>query len=240
MGKYPVTQAQWGAVAMSPKVNLDDLSRNPSFHRGDDNRPVEQVSWHEAREFCDRLTRLAQLKGEKCIYRLPTEAEWEYACRAGSDTEYFFGDDPSQLDGYGWYGNNSGKDAIDADAIWKEVNQDATQYTQKLRENSNMAQVVGQETKTPNAWGLYEMHGNVWEWCLDEWHEDYNSKPDSLKRNGNEAWGDINENDNRYHLLRGGSWNLDANLCRSAYRSRYIADDRDDSFGFRVVVVSFP
>jgi len=240
MGKYPVTQAQWRAVAMSPKVNLDDLSRNPSFHRGDDNRPVEQVSWHEAREFCDRLTSLAKQKGENRIYRLPTEAEWEYACRAGSDTEYFFGDDPSQLGDYAWYGNNSGKDAIDADAIWQEVNQDATQYAQKLRENSSMAQAVGQETKTPNAWGLYEMHGNVWEWCLDEWHDDYNSKPDSLKRNGNEAWGDINENDNRYHLLRGGSWDHDANYCRSAYRSRNDANYRGNHLGFRVVVVSFP
>ncbi len=240
MGKYPVTQAQWRAVAMSPKVNLDDLSRNPSFHRGDDNRPVEQITWHEAREFCDRLTRLAQLKGENRIYRLPTDAEWEYACRAGAQeyTEYSFGDDASQLDDYGWYGNNSGNREIDADAIWKAVNQNSTQYNQRLRENRNAAQAVGQ--KTPNAWGLYDMHGNVWEWCLDEWHCDYSSEPDNLKRDGNAALGEINKNDNRCHLLRGGSWAIDANNCRSAYRRRDNADDRSGKIGFRVVVFSFP
>ncbi|PZO38151.1 MAG: hypothetical protein DCF19_16910 [Pseudanabaena frigida] len=123
MGKYPVTQAQWRTVAMSPKVEID-LSLNPSYHRGG-NKPVEQVTWYEAQEFCARLS---QLTGES--YRLPSEAEWEYTCRAGAEeyNEYCFGDYVSQLEDYGWYGNNSGDRMIDTDRIWEEVDKDNNRY----------------------------------------------------------------------------------------------------------------
>jgi len=219
MGKYPVTQAQYAAI----------MGKNPSHFQGGD-RPVEQVSWHDAKEFCDRLS---QRTGK--TIRLPSEAEWEYVCRAGSTGAYCFGDDRKQLKNYAWFGDNSGDLAIDSLQIWQT---DQNNYWARILANNCRTHPVGE--KTPNAWGLYDLHGNVWEWCLDEWHEDYSSKPDSLKRNGNEAWGDINENDNRYHLLRGGSWNDDAFNCRSAYRVMNLAFNRDYDVGFRVVVVSFP
>ncbi len=230
MGKYPVTQAQWRTVAMSPKVDID-LSLNPSYHRGED-KPVEQVTWYEAQEFCARLSRLT---GEN--YRLPSEAEWEYACRAGASeyTEYCFGDDPSQLDDYGWYGNNSGDRLIDADGIWKEVNQDASQYTQRIRQNNCGTHPVGQ--KLPNAWGLYDLHGNVWEWCADDWHDSYErASPDSqiwLKDIKNhEEDGEINK------LLRGGSWRNYAGGCRAADRFGFNAREQSFIVGFRLLLAS--
>jgi formylglycine-generating enzyme required for sulfatase activity/uncharacterized caspase-like protein/energy-coupling factor transporter ATP-binding protein EcfA2 len=229
MGKYPVTQAQWRTVAISPKVAID-LSLNPAYHRGED-KPVEQITWYEAQEFCARLSRLT---GEN--YRLPSEAEWEYACRAGASeyTEYSFGDDPSQLDDYGWYGNNSGDRAIDADQIWKEVNQDNNRYFERIRQNNCGTHPVG--LKAANAWGLYDLHGNVWEWCADDWHDSYEGAPiDS------QIWiEDIKNHEDggaTKKLLRGGSWDTDAQYCRSAFRLNYNARDRNFSLGFRVVCV---
>jgi formylglycine-generating enzyme required for sulfatase activity len=224
MGKYPVTQAQWRTVAMSPKVKID-LSLSPSYHRGEDN-PVEQITWYEAQEFCARLSRLT---GEN--YRLPSEAEWEYACRAGTNTEYYFGDDPSQLDDYGWYGNNSGDHIIDADSILKEVNQDGSQYLQRLRQNNNGTHPAGK--KLPNDWGLYDMHGNVWEWCADDWHDSYEGAPIDTQ-----IWiKDIKDHEDCEgikKLLRGGSWNYLVLDCRSAYRFNF--NTRKHFYiGFRVV-----
>ncbi len=229
MGKYPVTQAQWRTVAMSPKVEID-LSLNPAYHRGDD-KPVEQITWYEAQEFCARLS---QLTGEN--YRLPSEAEWEYACRAGASeyTEYYFGDDASQLDDYGWYGNNSGDRAIDADRIWKEVNQNASQYTQRLRQNNNGTKAVGQ--KLPNAWGLYDMHSNVWEWCADDWHDNYEGAPIDSQV-GTKDIKNYEDGGATKKLLRGGSWNNAAQDCRSAVRVSYPARNQLNHLGFRVVCV---
>ena len=229
MGKYPVTQAQWRTVAMSPKVEID-LSLNPAYHRGDD-KPVEQITWYEAQEFCARLS---QLTGEN--YRLPSEAEWEYACRAGASeyTEYYFGDDASQLDDYGWYGNNSGDRAIDADRIWKEVNQNASQYTQRLRQNNNGTKAVGQ--KLPNAWGLYDMHSNVWEWCADDWHDNYEGAPIDSQV-GTKDIKNYEDGGATKKLLRGGSWSFVAQDCRSAFRFSYDARNRSNNVGFRVVCV---
>jgi formylglycine-generating enzyme required for sulfatase activity len=200
MGKYPVTQAQWRTVAMSPKVEID-LSLNPSYFRGD-NHPVEQVSWLDAQEFCARLSNLT---GES--YRLPSEAEWEYACRAGADgyTEYCFGNDPSQLDDYGWYDNNS----------------------------DGNTHPVGQ--KLPNTWGIYDLHGNVWEWCADDWHDSYAGAPTDPQ-----TWTkDIKIYEvgiGTGKVLRGGSWFNDAYNCRSANRYGDNADGRYINVGFRVVL----
>ena len=169
LGKYPVTQQQWEAV----------MGNNPSNFKGG-SLPVETVSWDDAQIFIHKLN---QLSGKK-LYRLPTEAEWEYACRAGTTSEYYFGDDASQLGEYAWFGGNSGQ----------------------------TTHPVGQ--KKPNEWGLYDMAGNVWEWT-DSWYDSSRS----------------------YRVIRGGSWFPSAVFCRSARRSYYSPDDRNDDVGFRLVFV---
>ncbi|GCA76387.1 serine/threonine-protein kinase B [Microcystis aeruginosa NIES-2520] len=183
IGKYPVTQAQYEAV----------MGTNPSYFKNNPQNPVERVSWNDAQAFCQKLS---QITGK--TYRLPTEAEWEYACRAGTTTRYYFGDDANQLGDYAWYEGNSG----------------------------GTTHPVGQ--KKPNAWGLYDISGNVWEWCEDNWHSTYENAPSD-----GSAWL-INDND--YQILRGGSWCNDPDHCRSAYRSSNDRrDDDNDDVGFRVV-----
>jgi formylglycine-generating enzyme required for sulfatase activity len=185
IGKYPVTQAQYEAV----------MGTNPSYFKNNPQNPVEKVSWDDAQAFCQKLS---QITGK--TYRLPTEAEWEYACRAGTTTRFYFGDDANQLGDYAWYDGNS----------------------------QQTIHPVGQ--KKPNAWGLHDMIGNVWEWCEDDWHSTYENAP----RDGS-AW-IKNNNDNDYRILRGGSWYFDPNYCRSAYRDYYIRRvDYSFNDGFRVV-----
>ena len=199
MSRYPVTQAQWRIVADFTQGNRD-LDPDPSHFKGDDH-PVEQVSWYDAVEFCDRLTQATNRP-----YRLPTEAEWEYACRAGTSTPFSFG--------------RTLTDEI--------VNYDASQ--------TYGGGPVGKESKstTPvdhfgiaNAFGLSDMHGNVWEWCQDHWHENYEKAP----KDGS-AWLTQNEDENR--MLRGGSWAGTPRLCRSAYRYGTRPDNRSNGLGFRV------
>ncbi|MFM7579673.1 MAG: SUMF1/EgtB/PvdO family nonheme iron enzyme, partial [Microcystaceae cyanobacterium] len=185
LGKYPVTQEQYQAV----------MGNNPATFQDNPKNPVEQVSWDDAKAFCQKLK---ELTGQD--FRLPTEAEWEYACRAGTQTHYYFGDDETQLGDYAWYGDNSG----------------------------NQTHPVGQ--KKPNQWGLYDMHGNVWEWCEDPWHGSYAEKPENVKNDGSIIWSDGNK---AYHVVRGGSCLSSPRGCRSAYRADY--DLRVDSLGFRVV-----
>ena len=199
MGKVTVTQAQWKAIASFPKVNRD-LDADPSRFKGSD-RPVERVSWHDAVEFCDRIS---QKTGKS--YRLPSEAEWEYACRAGTTMPFYFGEtistDLANYDGNYIYGSGV-----------------KGQYR---------AQTIAVGSFPPNAFGLYDMHGNVWECCSDRWHETYEGAPID-----GSAWTDGN-NENR--LLRGGSWLSDPGYCRSAVRDDARPDERNDDVGFRVVV----
>ncbi|AFZ00550.1 SUMF1/EgtB/PvdO family nonheme iron enzyme [Calothrix sp. PCC 6303] len=206
MGKYPITQAQWKAVAALPQINRK-LKAEPSSFKGD-NRPVEQVSWYDAVEFCERLYKKT---GKE--YRLPSEAEWEYACRAGTTTPFHFGETiTSKLGNY--------------DARNTFAEQAKGEYRQQTTP-------VGQFSA--NAFGLYDMHGNVWEWCLDDCHINYTGAP----KDGT-PWFD-NENNNLSEktgnpVLRGGSWYNDPGFCRSAYR--YFSSSRDyifNNFGFRVV-----
>ncbi|MBE9091964.1 SUMF1/EgtB/PvdO family nonheme iron enzyme [Microcystis aeruginosa LEGE 11464] len=201
MGRYPITQAQWQAIAATAKIDID-LETNPSHFKGDE-LPVERVNWYEATEFCKRLSR--ETKRE---YRLPSEAEWEYACRAGTTTAFHFGE------------------TITADlANYRATETYADEPTGEYRQQTTPG---GQFP--PNAFGLYDMHGNVWEWCADTWHDNYEGAP----RDGS-VWIE-NGADNR-SPLRGGSWCYYPNLCRSAYRS---SSNRrgyyyDNLLGFRVV-----
>jgi formylglycine-generating enzyme required for sulfatase activity len=190
MGKYPVTQAQYQAI----------IGKNPSNFKGDD-RPVEQVTWHDAVEFCARLS---QKTGRQ--YRLPSEAEWEYACRAGTTTPFYFREtitpELANYDGNYIYGSGSkGK------------------YRQKTTNVGSFK---------PNNFGLYDMHGNVWEWCADHWHGNYDGAPTD-----GSAW--IEGGDASRRVLRGGSWDYNPVYCRSAYRGHLNPDFAYYYIGFRVV-----
>jgi len=212
MGKYPVTQAQWQAVAVLPKVSRD-LEADPSQCKGSQ-RPVEQVSWHEAVEFCARLAR--QIKHD---YRLPSEAEWEYACRAGTTTPFHYGATITTD-----LANYRGTD-------WEYKGKTYAGFHGQGPRGVYRQQTTEVGTFPPNAFGLYDMHGNVWEWCLDHWHDTYQGAPTD-----GSAW--IAGGDDKYRLLRGGSWYYDPSSCRSANRLRVEPDTRSGGIGFRVVCAS--
>jgi formylglycine-generating enzyme required for sulfatase activity len=153
---------------------------------------VENVSWEDVQRFLRRVN-----DGGDGKYRLPSEAEWEYACRAGMRTRYSFGERERQLDEHAWYCDNS----------------------------ERTTHPVGE--KEPNGWGLHDMHGDVWEWCSDDWHDDYDGAPED-----GSSWADSPRADAR--VLRGGSWSFSAYNCRSAYRGSGDPSDRYDSSGFRL------
>lgn len=176
----PVTQAQWAAL----------MGSNPSRFNGDD-RPVEAVSWDEATQFCQTVS---DKEGKR--YRLPTEAEWEYACRAGATGRFYTGDGERALAEAGWYSGNS----------------------------SCQTQPIAR--KTPNAWGLYDMLGNVWEWCFDRFGA-YPSQPVTDPEGPREG---------SLRVLRGGSWNYDRGICRAAYRCWRSPGCRDGDVGFRLAL----
>jgi formylglycine-generating enzyme required for sulfatase activity len=242
MAKTPITQAQWREVASWPRVQRALVS-DPSHFKGD-NRPVEQVSWLDAMEFCHRLS---QRTGYK--YTLPSEAQWEYACRAGTTTPFHFGDTISaelaNYDGNYIYGQGS-------KGIYRE-------------------QTTGVPSFPANAWGLHDMHGNVWEWCSDQWHGNYEGAPAD-----GSAWEDHSLGESTpacceagrgstapgaavrptaatstqasasspsvsasvasdaSRLLRGGSWLSSPANCRSASRVYIHPDLRLNDIGFRV------
>jgi formylglycine-generating enzyme required for sulfatase activity len=207
MGKYPITQKQWQIVAKWKQIEKElkpDPSRFKDDYEGIDRwtRPVERISWSDAKEFCARLS---QKSGRE--YRLPTEAEWEYACRAGTTTPFHFGEtittDLANYDGNSVYG-----DGIKG----------------KYREQTTPVGYF----KVANNFGLYDMHGNVWEWCEDSWHENYKNAPID-----GSAW---TGQDTASKVIRGGSWNDYTRDCRSASRDSLNFDYK--IFGFRVVRVA--
>ena len=164
-----MTQTQYEQVMGKNPSYFIALGKGKDRVSGDTSQlPVERVSWNDAVEFCRKLS-----DEEGVEYRLPTEAEWEYACRAGTTTAYSSGSSSSQLDTIDWFGDNSGKTVIDSTRIWKA---DRDNYLTRLLDNGRRPGVVGR--KTPNAWGLFDMHGNVLEWCQD-WYGDYDGNAKS-------------------------------------------------------------
>jgi formylglycine-generating enzyme required for sulfatase activity len=190
MGKYAVTQGQWEAV----------MGNNPSSFKGA-SRPVEEVSWYDATKFCQKLS---QITGKK--YSLPSESQWEYACRAGTTTPFYFGKTiTSKLVNY------------DCDYTYADAPKGKYR-----KETTNVGIFL------PNAFGLYDMHGNVWEWCADEWHINYDGAPTD-----GSVWLD---GDKDRSPLRGGSWADVPDNCRSAIRLNYYwRDALSNATGFRVV-----
>jgi formylglycine-generating enzyme required for sulfatase activity len=200
MAQTPITQAQWRAVAGWQKLERA-LKPDPSKFKGA-NRPVEQVSWLDAIEFCRRLS---QRTGQR--YGLPSEAQWEYACRAGSTTPFHCGatltPDLANYDGNYVYGNSP-------KGTYREQTTEVASFP-------------------ANGWGLHDMHGNVWEWCADHWHDSYNFAPGD-----DQPWHIPAAADDEPRLLRGGSWVIPPRDCRSAYRFNNHPDFRFNCIGFRV------
>jgi formylglycine-generating enzyme required for sulfatase activity len=189
MAKYETTQELFETIA----------GNNPSRWKGPRNS-VEMVSWDAAHDFCKRITtelRKLKLIGVDEVIRLPAEAEWEYACRAGTTTKFSFGDEAAKLDEYAWFaGNAKGNDPP-----------------------------VG--AKKANPWGFYDMHGYVWEWCLDVWRDDYAKAP--------EDGSPTKMDDAKKRVIRGGAWTSEADACRSAFRRGVAVDHQSADVGFRCV-----
>jgi formylglycine-generating enzyme required for sulfatase activity len=211
LAQTPITQAQWREVAQWQPNKREGawsqkLDPNPSRFKGDQ-RPVEQVSWDDAMEFCHRLS---QRTGRN--YTLPSEAQWEYACRAGTISSYHCGSTIST----------------------KLANYNEPKVYRDGGEGEYRRQTMDVASFPANPWGLHDMHGNVWEWCADNWHNNYEGAPEDGR-----AW--INEKDNDFNdkmnlmLLRGGSWLNGPRRCRSAFRFNQYRDSRYDyCFCFRV------
>ena len=186
LGRFAVTQAQWMAI----------MGSNPAHFNNNEELPVETIPWEACTRFCQKLSNLTGYQA-----RLPSESEWEYACRAGSNTAYSFGDNRDNLDEYGWY-----------------------------RDNANgISHPVGR--KKPNAWGLYDMHGGIDEYCQDLWHPNYEGAPAD-----GSAW--IENGEKELRVLRGGSWYDLAEHCCSSHRNYYTATEPSEDHGFRVAITA--
>ncbi len=204
LSRLTITQMQWRAVAELPQVERS-LHPEPANVKSN-NQPIECVSWYDAVEFCARLS-----KSTGRAYRLPTEAEWEYACRAGTQTPFHFGPtiraDLANYDGNHTYGDGP-----------------QGQYREQTTPSGSF--------EVANDFGLSDMHGNVWEWCADPWHDNYKGAPSD-----GSAW-EIG-GDHRLRVLRGGSWDFNPSYCRSAQRARYAADLRYFNISFRIACDPF-
>ncbi len=197
-GKYLITQHQWENV----------MGKNPSYFRISALHPVDSISCEDATEFCHKLS-------ESCgrDVRLPSESEWEYACRGGTESEFFFA---------------STEPFIDETGISSKIRQVLQEYAWFDENASAETHAIG--LKKPNPWGLHDIVGNVWEWCVDVWHSHYDGAP----RDGS-PWLSGSDRQPR-RCLRGGAWDMDAFRCRSTYRSWDWKDMAKSQFGLRIVV----
>jgi formylglycine-generating enzyme required for sulfatase activity len=193
MGKYPVTQEQWESV----------MEQAPPYRCQGPTRPVDRVCWYDAVEFCERLS---EKTGR--AYRLPGEAEWEYACRAGTTTPFYCGGTIT-TDLANYVGEHIYR--LEPAGVYRHVTTDVGSFP-------------------PNAFGLYDMHGNVWEWCADAWHDDYTGAPTD-----GSTW---ESRAASHRVLRGGCWHDPPDLCRSAARLKHTPSEGEDYFGFRVALTS--
>jgi formylglycine-generating enzyme required for sulfatase activity len=190
IAKYPLTQAQYQSI----------MGYNPSHFKGD-NRPVEKVSWDDAVKFCQRLS---QNTGKN--YKLPSEAQWEYACRAGTMTPFYFGQSITP----------------------NLVNYDGNYSYAAAQKGEYRQQTIDVGTFPPNAFGLYDMHGNVWEWCEDDWKDNYINAP----TNGKALINPVGES----KVIRGGAWLYFAGCCRCSMRNQDLHNARHHYYGFRVLL----
>lgn len=190
MSKFLITQVQWKAI----------MGKLPACRFHGDELPVERVAWEEAQKFCQRLSRKTGRD-----YQLPSETQWEYACRAGTSTPFSFGE-----------------------TLTVEVANFNGEHTFREERRGFYFHSTSVGGKfPPNAFGLHDMHGNLWEWCADNWLDDYSSSPRDSSC--------YQDRDSRYRVMRGGSWHEPAELCRSASRLRVLQSDADEVMGFRVV-----
>jgi formylglycine-generating enzyme required for sulfatase activity len=190
MGKFLITQGQWKAI----------MGKLPPCRFQGDNLPAERVSWEDAQKFCQRLS-----KKTGRSYQLPSETQWEYACRAGTSTPFSFGE-----------------------TITVEVANFNGEHTFREEPRGFYFHSTNEVGKfPPNAFGLYDMHGNLWEWCSDNWLDDYTSSPRDS--------GSYQNKNSRDRVVRGGSWHEPPGLCRSAARLRALQSDADEFMGLRVV-----
>ena len=243
MGQTPITQAQWREVAewqplageswgreLDPEPSFFQTRSNPKAKNSfggrfslleretdSDQRPVDNVSWLDAMEFCERLSRRTGR-----TYTLPSEAQWEYACRAGSITPFHFG--PTITPALANYNGN-------------------TTYANGPQ-GENRKQTTPVRLFSANDWGLHDMHGNMWEWCLDHWHDSYERapadgsawlNPSEPTKKATSKKGDNSDSEEEMRLLRGGSWDVDPRFCRSAYRDHDRPGVANYGVGFRVV-----
>lgn len=189
LGKFLITQAQWKAI----------MGKLPPCRFKGDELPVDRVSWEDAQAFCQRLS-----KKTRRAYRLPSESEWEYACRAGTTSPFSFGETVT--------------------IAFVRFNGMHTFRDEPPGQYPHVTSAGG--TFPPNPFGLYDMHGNLWEWCADNWLDDYSSSPRDNSSYQNK--------DSRYRVVRGGSWHEPPGICRSATRLKVLQTDADEVMGFRV------
>jgi formylglycine-generating enzyme required for sulfatase activity len=190
MGEFLITQRQWKAVMRSLP---------PCRFKGDQ-LPVERISWNEAQKFCQRLSKLTGRN-----YQLPSETQWEYACRAGTSTPFSYGE-----------------------TLTVEVANFNGEHTFRQEPRGFYFHATNEGGKfPPNAFGLYDMHGNLWEWCADNWLDDYSSSARDSSS--------YQSNDSKFRVVRGGSWHEPPTLCRSAARLRVLQSDAEEFIGLRVV-----